>query len=330
MSQKSLKRTPKETPGARGRASKAISKESNKSLPACDLCTDFISSPEDFLKCEGPCQQYMHRYCAGLTRTYYNELEASDEPFKCMPCSLKSQNQIVASLLTTIEELKTQVSDLQEKVTSSTDTTDYCQDTVAGMQNDVQQLQSDLAKQRSLYSNIVKQSKKGANSAQRKRVFRPTLPPKEKTQGNKTKVTVQGSRKLWGTRRSTNTATIISSFNMIPNADPQLKGVTIKRKFKSNTRSSKQKWWFVIRSEESLLKSLDENWNYVKALTGWLLEPLLRYEESTPDENGSQHTAPPDPEMPPPVNSEPDEPQITDTTNNGTSQVRNPHFLSST
>ena len=75
----------------------------------------------------------------------------------------------------------------------------------------------------------MKQPKKGENSAQRKRIFRPTLPPKEKTQGNKTKVTVQGTQKLCGTRRSTNTATIISSFNMIPNADPQLKGVTLKR-----------------------------------------------------------------------------------------------------
>ena len=61
MSQKSLKRTPKETPGTRGRAPKAISKQSNRSLPACDLCTDFISSPEDLLKCEGPCQQYMQK-----------------------------------------------------------------------------------------------------------------------------------------------------------------------------------------------------------------------------------------------------------------------------
>ena len=201
---------------------------------------------------------------------------------------------------------------------------------MTNMHNDVQQLQSDLGKQRSLYSSIEKQSKKGANSAQRKCIFRPTLPPNEKTQGNKTKVTVQGSRKLWGTRWSTNTATIISSLNMIPNADPQLEGVTIKRKFKLNTSSSKQNWWFVVRGEESLLKSLDENWSHVKALTGWLLEPLLRYEESTPDENGSQYTAPLVPEMPPPVHSEADEPQVTDTTNNEFSQVRAPHFLSST
>ena len=40
-----------------------------KDLSTCDLCTCVIESPNDLLKCQGPCQQTMHRYCAGVTRT---------------------------------------------------------------------------------------------------------------------------------------------------------------------------------------------------------------------------------------------------------------------
>ena len=75
----------------------------------CDLCCDPIQKEQDSLKCEGDCGCIVHRYCAGVTRTYYDALRKSSSPFVCQFCSLKANNAVIQQLQMTIESLKTEL-----------------------------------------------------------------------------------------------------------------------------------------------------------------------------------------------------------------------------
>jgi len=62
------------------------------------------------------------------------------------------------------------------------------------------------------------------------------------------------------------------------------KRLVIKRKYKyihsspSSPRTQRtQRWWFVVRGDESLLQELDGCWNSVALQTSWQLSPLVQY-----------------------------------------------------
>lgn len=255
-----------------------------KDQPFCDLCTNQIDSSEDLVKCEGSCQQPMHRYCAGVTKAQYAELSTSSTPFKCWLCSHKAQEAAVSYMRDSIEEVKLKLTLMQSSLdglSAGQHSECPCRVTVSAIQNEVQELSQQCAS----YADIVKKTeimpRKGPERRGRKvpsgnNASNPIRPPKRK------KVVVQGSRKIWGTLRKTNVDAIINSLKAIPCIKSQLCDLTVKRKFKSaTTNNSKNKWWYIVRGEEQLMKDLDENWKPVYNETGWLLEPVLRYDESS-------------------------------------------------
>ena len=65
-----------------------------------------------------------------------------------------------------------------------------------------------------------------------------------------------------------------------------------KRKYKTNPTKNSSKWWFVIRSDEALLKDLEEKWHLIALQTNWKIEPVLRF---TDDSNATSpnHEDPP-------------------------------------
>ena len=94
----------------------------------------------------------------------------------------------------------------------------------------------------------------------------------------RSKVIIEGSRKVWGTRRSVTQSKVAESIRSIPAVD--LDSLCVKRKYKSQ-EGKNTKWWFVIRGDETTLKLLDESWLQIEVQTKWKLEPLLRYNNPT-------------------------------------------------
>ena len=75
------------------------------------------------------------------------------------------------------------------------------------------------------------------------------------------KIQVAGSRKIWGTLKSTTTSAVSNAVCSLTrmNADHLI----FKCKYKTNPTKNSSKWWFVIRSDEALLKDLEEKWHLI-------------------------------------------------------------------
>ena len=68
-------------------SSRVMPKQTNaqKSTNAriCDLCDGPFKATEQVLHCEGSCDKFFHRYCAGISKGYYQDLLTSSTPFVC-------------------------------------------------------------------------------------------------------------------------------------------------------------------------------------------------------------------------------------------------------
>ena len=104
-------------PKAKGTASK------KPAQPECDLCGDTIcSTSQDSLQCED-CQLHMHRYCAGITRSYYHELCSKSTPFVCLVCTQRSQRVIIQQLQDEVSALRSELYKLRQAGSMETSAT---------------------------------------------------------------------------------------------------------------------------------------------------------------------------------------------------------------
>ena len=140
------------TPKAPAKTSKKT-----KDQAVCDLCTGSFGTSEEQLQCEGSCQKYMHRNCAGLTRSYYQQLSSSCSPFVCFGCTLNLQKTTVLCLQATVDKLKDEVADLRNQLpASNTNKECTCKDAISSIQGDIQHLQSVVDNNAFSYAEIVK------------------------------------------------------------------------------------------------------------------------------------------------------------------------------
>ena len=72
----------------------------------CDLCLDSIEKGHDVLKCEGACGTTVHRYCAGITKSHFDELNKSSSPYVCHLCVMKTTNAVIQQLQAEVAALK--------------------------------------------------------------------------------------------------------------------------------------------------------------------------------------------------------------------------------
>ena len=91
------------------------SKVEKKSQAKCGICSSVIIDSsdvdvgEDSIFCEGTCQVWLHRTCAGLTVPKFNEISKSDQKFLCVHCRLDGQSEI-------IKDIKANLSDIHIKL----------------------------------------------------------------------------------------------------------------------------------------------------------------------------------------------------------------------
>ena len=80
----------------------------------CDLCLAVIvEDKEDALQCEGTCQLWFHRYCAGVSQCHFKSLVSDDSHYMCLHCSQKCHHATVSELQSEVAALRTEVAVLR-------------------------------------------------------------------------------------------------------------------------------------------------------------------------------------------------------------------------
>lgn len=86
-------------------------------LECCAVCEQRIEDGKDqALYCEGVCQRWLHRYCAGVPVSWFATHSKSTTPFQCYSCSHKSHAEVVEKLSSSISLLQAEVTDLKKFV----------------------------------------------------------------------------------------------------------------------------------------------------------------------------------------------------------------------
>ena len=86
---------------------------SEASEQCCVCCQAIVKGKDESLFCGGECQQWHHRYCAGVPAKVYKNLSEKGVTFYCFACSLDSHRKEIASLKGTVEALKSEIAELK-------------------------------------------------------------------------------------------------------------------------------------------------------------------------------------------------------------------------
>ena len=88
----------------------------------CPICSKIIQDSvakkngQDSIFCNGECQKWDHRQCAGLSTESFTSFSTSDQPFYCPRCLLSSQAKELTALKNTMEDLSLEVCNLHSQV----------------------------------------------------------------------------------------------------------------------------------------------------------------------------------------------------------------------
>jgi len=81
----------------------------------CSVCEEPIlecgehCEGDEAVFCEGDCQGWIHRKCAGMTHSAFNKLGESDTPYLCLQCILANQNREISKLANIIRGLNVSI-----------------------------------------------------------------------------------------------------------------------------------------------------------------------------------------------------------------------------
>ncbi len=101
---------------------KSSSKASHNMCPVCDeIVQDDIKSQkaQESIMCEGECNKWLHRGCAGLSKKRFVALRDSSEVFVCLSCCLKAHTKEIRELWDDIKFLKEEIAELKSAQSTS-------------------------------------------------------------------------------------------------------------------------------------------------------------------------------------------------------------------
>ena len=88
--------------------------QSSTSKEQCCVCCQPIAKGKDeSLFCGGDCQQWLHCYCAGVSKQVFSGLAEEGSAFFCFACCLKRHRREIDALKDTVEHLKCELIDLK-------------------------------------------------------------------------------------------------------------------------------------------------------------------------------------------------------------------------
>ena len=89
----------------------------NEANVTCGLCCKpVVDDRDEALLCEGTCDRWLHRYCAGVTETQYEPFQDSPLPFLCFMCSQLKQAAVIKDMQEKIDSLTAEVIELRSNV----------------------------------------------------------------------------------------------------------------------------------------------------------------------------------------------------------------------
>ena len=100
---------------------KNASKSSIKTF-ICPICEEAVVDPSsknvghDSIFCEGTCKAWLHRGCAGMSKTVFEKVCDTDDPFFCPYCRLISQGVEITSLKASLSSLLDELSSVKALV----------------------------------------------------------------------------------------------------------------------------------------------------------------------------------------------------------------------
>ena len=100
------------------------SKEDEKTQCECPiLCSKVIIDPpnenhQSSIFCEGECQSWLHKSCAGLTEQAFLYYSKSKVPYQCLHCTTKQQKTEITQLKVMVAALSKEVSQLKSTLAS--------------------------------------------------------------------------------------------------------------------------------------------------------------------------------------------------------------------
>ena len=290
----------------------------------CPICADTIVDEgedgcvQDALFCEGDCQCWLHRWCAGVTRERYAVLSSDEEPFLCLSCTVAGQQAAITAQ-------QADIACLRECVNALTSEVRALKATVAVMQSEppLNSASTSPTGQAKEWSVVVSKGngngRKGREKRQRGCPSACSEPPSqnntqassEETAATATtttsaksrsenKVKVTGARRIWGTRRSSNVKSIKSVIARIC----KIGELRVIRKDRVKPSTQKSTWWYVLHAKESTLSDLETKWDPVNMQTGWKLEPCFMV-DSSPSPSSENSNGDPLPLATPPALPDP-------------------------
>ena len=88
---------------------------------------------------------------------------------------------------------------------------------------------------------------------------------------NLPKSPVNGVRRVWGTLPCTTPGAVSATLKKLTSVGSK---IAVKRKTRRSRQegSGKTRWWFLLKSDENVLKKLDDEWETIRLQTKWKLE----------------------------------------------------------
>ena len=107
-------------PPKKKQSSKGSDDRSNPSNECCVCCQDLNIAKDEALFCTGHCQQWLHRYCAGVSLPAYKHIKEKDCQFRCFACYQLFQQEEVTKLRNKVTRLSYLIDKFQPSSTLTT------------------------------------------------------------------------------------------------------------------------------------------------------------------------------------------------------------------
>ena len=97
-------------------------KKTSKSAVICPICDEAVIDPstknvgQDSIFCDGACKAWLHRGCAGLSKSVFEEVCKSDDPFLCPHCMLIHQRAEIINLKASLNSISDELSSIKSLV----------------------------------------------------------------------------------------------------------------------------------------------------------------------------------------------------------------------
>ena len=239
-----------------------------KKKATCDLCCDTLDKGQDILTCEGECGCTVHRYCAGVTKGHFEKLSKSSTPYVCEWCSLKTTQSIIQQLQSEIASLKLELSEAKAALAVRPSTTPQATSSTYA-----------AAASRPPRKTSVNHPTRGGQDRLLSHVSQARNPASTTaSRGQRmARVPVQGVRRVWNTYIHASTKSVENAVSRFC----KVEGLRIRRKTRTNDRTGKLNWWFVVYGEESTLCELERKWEPLQTQTSWALEKCTKPSDNT-------------------------------------------------